>query len=399
VPSKTVSERVVIAVDPHKASWTAAAVSSALAPLAALRTPVSRQGYRQLRRFAAQWPDAEWAIEGATGLGAPLATWLSADGIEAVDVPAKLATRVRMLSTGHGRKNDDADAVSVGIAALTAPRLRSAAVEDAIITLRALVEHRDDIVRTRTQTVNRLHVLLTGLLPGGAPRHLDADTAARLLSTVRPRATGPATLRRLAAELIAEVRHLDRRIATASTQISDAVAASGTTLTQLRGIGDLTAGKIIGRVGDITRFRSPAAFASYTGTAPIEVSSGDVVRHRLSRAGDRQLNYCLHIAAITQLKHDGPGRDYYLRKRACGKGHKEALRCLKRRLSDAVYRQLLRDAQGDAQASQAASPRGQQGATTNSRAAGSTPNTSSSDKSLPGPAGTDPTSPNEDRLD
>jgi transposase len=395
VPSKTVSERVVIAVDPHKASWTAAAVSSALAPLATLRTPVSRQGYRQLRRFAAHWPDAVWAIEGATGLGAPLATWLSGDGIEAVDVPAKLATRVRMLSTGHGRKNDDADAVSVGIAALTAPGLRSAAVEDAIITLRALVEHRDDIVRTRTQTVNRLHVLLTGLLPGGAPRQLDADTAARLLSTVRPRATGPATLRRLAAELIGEVRHLDRRIATTSTQISDAVAASGTTLTQLRGIGDLTAGKILGRVGDITRFRSPAAFASYTGTAPIEVSSGDVVRHRLSRAGDRQLNYCLHIAAITQLQRDCPGRDYYLRKRASGKGHKEALRCLKRRLSDVVYRQLFRDAQ----ASQAASPRGQQGATTNSRAASSTPNTSSSDKSLPGPAGTDPTTPNEDRLD
>jgi len=170
------------------------------------------------------------------------------------------------------------------------------------------------------------------------------------------------------------------------------VAASGTTLTQLRGIGDLTAGKIIGRVGDITRFRSPAAFASYTGTAPIEVSSGDVVRHRLSRAGDRQLNYCLHVAAITQLRHDCPGRDYYLRKRACGKGHKEALRCLKRRLSDVVYRQLLRNAQ-------AASPGGQQGAATNSSAAGSTPDTSSSDKSLPGPAGTDPTTPNEDRLD
>ena len=395
MPSRTVSERVVIAVDPHKASWTAAAVSSALAPLATLRTPVSRQGYRQLRRFAAHWPDAEWAIEGATGLGAPLTTWLAGDGIEAVDVPAKLATRVRMLSTGHGRKNDDADAVSVGIAALTAPGLRSAAVEDAIITLRALVEHRDDIVRTRTQTVNRLHVLLTGLLPGGAPRQLDADTAARLLSTVRPRASGPATLRRLAAELIGEIRHLDRRIATTGTRISDAVAASGTTLTQLRGIGDLTAGKIIGRVGDITRFRSPAAFASYTGTAPIEVSSGDVVRHRLSRAGDRQLNYCLHVVAITQLRHDCPGRDYYLRKRASGKGHKEALRCLKRRLSDVVYRQLLRDAQ----ASQAASPRGQQGATTNSRAAGSTPNTSSSDKSLPGPAGPDPTTPNQDRLD
>ena len=104
MPSRNVSERVVIAVDPHKASWTAAAVGSALAPLATLRTAVSQEGYRQLRRFAAHWPDAVWAIEGATGLGAPLAAWLSGDGIVAVDVPAKLAARVRMLSTGHGRR-------------------------------------------------------------------------------------------------------------------------------------------------------------------------------------------------------------------------------------------------------------------------------------------------------
>jgi transposase len=255
-----------------------------------------------------------------------------------VDVPAKLATRVRMPSTGHGRKNDDADAVSVGIAALTAPGLRCAAVEQTILVLRALVEHRDDVVRTRTQTINRLHVLPTRL-PGGAPRSLDAETAARLLRTVRPRATAPATLRRLAVELSAEIRHLDRRITTATNQISTAVAASATNLTQLRGIGDLTAGKILARVGDVTRFRSPAAFASYTGTAPIEASSGDVVRHRLSPAADRQLNCCLHIMAISQIQRDSPGRNYYLRKRAEGKGHKEAMRCLKRRLSDVVYRQ------------------------------------------------------------
>lgn len=371
---------VVIAVDPHKASWTAAAVDAGLAPVATLRVPVSRQGYRQLRRFAGRWPQASWAIEGAAGLGAPLARWLAADGIVAADVPAKLATRVRMLSTGHGRKNDDADAVSVGVAALTASGLRSAAVEEAIVALRALVEHRDDIVRTRTQTVNRLHVLLAQLLPGGAPRQLGADTAARLLRTVRPRATGPRTLRRLAIDLVAEVRHLDRRIATTTTEISGAVTASGTTLAQLRGIGDLTAGKILARVGDVARFRSAAAFASYTGTAPIEVSSGDVVRHRLSRAGDRQLNCCLHTMAISQIQRDCPGRDYYLRKRAAGKGHKEAMRCLKRRLSDVVYRQLVRHAQAKATGSG-----GHQGTTTNSSAAGSTPNTGSSEKSLPEP--------------
>jgi transposase len=116
-----------------------------------------------------------------------------------------------------------------------------------------------------------------------------------------------ATSRALASDLIAEIRRLDRRITTSATEITAAVQASGT-LTQLHRIGNLLAGKILARVGDIDRFRSAAAFASYTGTAPIEVSSGDVVRHRLSRAGDRQLNSCLHIMAITQIAHDTPGR-------------------------------------------------------------------------------------------
>ena len=166
-----------------------------------------------------------------------------------------------------------------------------------------------------------------------------------------------------------------------------AVADSGTTLTELRGIGDLTAGKILARVGDISRFRSAAAFASYTGTAPIEVSSGDVVRHRLSRAGDRQLNCCLHTMAITQIRHDSPGRAYYQRKRAAGKSHKEALRCLKRRLSDVVYRRLCPRRGNPAGDEPGRTP----GATTKSSAAGSTPTAGSSDKSLPGPASTDST--------
>jgi transposase len=383
--STTESTQVVIGIDPHKASWTAAAVGPGLQPLATIRVPVDPRGYSSLRRFATRWPDAVWAIEGAGGLGSPLATRLSADGITALDVPAKLAARVRMLSTGHGRKNDDADAISVAVAALSAAGLRTAAVDETVTALRALVEHRDDVVKTRTQTVNRLHVLLTQLLPGGAPRQLTADTAAQLLRTVRPRSIGPQTLRRLAADLVTEVRHLDRRITTANTEITGAVQASGSTLTELRGIGDLTAGKILARVGDVHRFRSAAAFASYTGTAPIEVSSGDVVRHRLSRAGDRQLNCCLHTMAITQLQRDCPGRAYYLRKRASGKSHKEALRCLKRRLSDVVYRRLVRDTDQR----NGAGPRGHQGATTESSATGSTPTTGSSDKSLPGPASID----------
>ena len=112
------TSNVVIAVDPHKSSWTAAAIDASLQPLATVRVPVSRDGYRALRRFARRWAHVRWAIEGAAGLGAPLTTRLRADRVEVIDVPAKLAARVRLLSTGHGRKNDDADAISVGIAAL-----------------------------------------------------------------------------------------------------------------------------------------------------------------------------------------------------------------------------------------------------------------------------------------
>ena len=160
-------------------------------------------------------------------------------------------------------------------------------------------------------------------------------------------------------------------------------------MTQVHGIGTLLAGKILAMVGSIDRFRSAAAFASYSGTAPIEASSGDVIRHRLSRAGNRQLNHCLHIMTITPLSHDTRGRAYYQGKRAAGKSRREALRCLKRRLSDAVYRRLVRDAHPNT----ATGPGGHPGATTKSSAVGSTPTTDSSDKSLPGPADTDPTNP------
>ena len=226
--------------------------------------PLRPQGYRDLRRFAARWPGAEWAIEGACGLGAPLTTRLFADEIGAVDVP------------GHGRKNDAADAVSVAVAALTAAGLRAVAVDEAITALRALIEHRDDVVKIRTQTANRLHVLLTQLLPAGAPRQLSAEIAAQLLRTVRPAPPGRGCCDGWPPELIAEIRHLDRRIAAATGDITAAVAASNSTLTELCGIGDLTAGKILARVGDITRFpsarRSPPTPAPPRSRCPLVMS-------------------------------------------------------------------------------------------------------------------------------
>ncbi|GAC1404789.1 MAG: hypothetical protein NVSMB60_23560 [Mycobacterium sp.] len=211
-----------------------------------------------------------------------------------------------MLSTGHDRKNDDADAVSVAIAARSARRLNSAAVDGAVKALRAIVEHRDDLVKPVLKPVDRLHVVLTDLIPAGADRDLTAERAAERLRGIRPRDAAGKTLRSLAADLVAEIRQLDRRIAKAASDIQTAVTDSAATLTELCGIGALTAGKIIGRVGTIDRFRSAAAFATYTGTAPIDVSSGDVVRHRLSRAGDRQLNLSLHVMAVPRFGRTPP---------------------------------------------------------------------------------------------
>jgi len=228
MPSKSVDpqrrDRVVVAVDPHKASWTAVAVDPELSAVDTLRVPVNRDGFRRLRRFAAAWPQATWAIEGAGGLGAPLTERLRADGIAVVDVPAKLARRVRLLSTGHGRKNDEADALSIGMAAWSAPDLHTVAVDEQIAALRALTEHRDDLVRTRTQTVNRLHALLVKTHPVRPARGLTADTAATALRGTRPRSDLGRTMRALAVELVAEVRRLDHRVANTDSWGSGALS-------------------------------------------------------------------------------------------------------------------------------------------------------------------------------
>jgi transposase len=333
---------VVIAVDPHKASWSAAAVDARHRLLGEQRVPASRDGYRELRRFARRWPQARWAIEGVQGLGQPLARRLADDGVEVIDVPAKLASRVRQLATGHGRKSDQVDAFSVAVAALTGSQGAYQWDEQCEI-LRLLSEHRDDAVQRRTQVINRLHVLLTQLVDGGADRSLTANQAAALLRHASRGQGSTATRRRLASALVAEVRHLDRQIAAADTTLEEAVAQSRTCLLDLHGVGPVLAARIVGRAGAIGRFPTADHFASYCGTAPLEVSSGDVIRHRLSRAGDRRLNHARHLIALSQVRHGGLGRTYYQRKRAAGKGHREAMRCLKRRLATVVYRALLAD--------------------------------------------------------
>jgi transposase len=335
---------VTIGIDPHKGSHTAAALDGRQRVVGQIRVVATSAGYRALRRWAADWPERRWAVENVGGLGRPVAQWLLGDGETVIDVPPKLSARIRALSTGHGRKTDAADAVSTALAACGPAELHAATLERHATTLRLLSDRRDDLVARRTQVLNRRHALLGDLVPGTVPAGLSADSAASLLRRSRPSAGPQRTRRLLAGDLVREIRHLNDEIAGLEARVAEAVSESPTTLTQLFGIGPILAAKIIGRVGDVRRFPSAARFASYCGVAPIEASSGDVVRHRLSRAGDRQLNFALYMMALCQARQHPEGRAYFLRKRAAGHSDKEALRCLKRRLADVVYRQLVRDA-------------------------------------------------------
>ena len=374
----------MIAVDPHKRSNTVAVLDGKEREIDGGRFVNDTAGYKALRAFAERFEQRVWAVQGARGVGRHLAQRLVADGETVVDVPAKLAARVRVLATGQGRKNDAADARSVGVAALRTATLLQVLPDDVVVTLKLLSDRRSELVAARTQAINRLHRLLAELRAGGSRRGLTAANARTILAGIRPRDPVGKTRRQLAADHLADVVALERKIVAVKARIADAVNASGTTLTQLYGVGAVTAARILGEVGDIARFATRNHFATFTGTAPIEASSGDVIRHRLNRGGNRRLNHALHMIAIVQIRRDGPSRAYYLRKRAEGKS-KEALRCLKRRISDAVYRQLLIDA-GLAVEEFKVGPGGQSGASLQSSATGlHTLETGSSDQPLSGP--------------
>jgi transposase len=342
------SDDVMIAVDPHKASNTAAVLDPVTKTLIeTARFANSDEGYGRLTDFAGRWAQRRWAVEGCHGAGRSLAQRLAADGELVLDVPAKLAARVRVYSRGHGRKTDKHDAVSIGLAALDGAGIMPVACDDVTVSLRLLCDRREELVAQRTQAACRLHRLLAELTPGGMRRELTANKAQALLARIRPGSEVAAVRLHIARDHLADIRALDARLKYIAGQIAALVAQSGTTLTSLYGIGPLIAGRILAEVGDIARFATKDKFASYNGTAPIDVSSGDQVRHRLSRAGNRRINHALHMMAVTQIRYPGTdGRRYYERKRKEGKTPKEALRCLKRRLSDAVWRQLVRDQQG-----------------------------------------------------
>ena len=336
---------VMIGIDPHKGSHTAVAIGAGEEPLGELRVRASAVQAERLLAWAAAWPQRTWAIEGAGGLGHLLAQQLLAAGERVLDVQPKLGARVRLLAAGAVNKNDPNDARSVAVAALRSASRRTVAADDHAAVLKVWAKRHRDLGRARTQVACRLHAVLCELIPGGVSKRISAAQAAHLLGATRPSGAVEAARCELATEFLADLRRIDAQMRDTKKRLTIAVRASATTVTEVFGAGPIVAATVIGEVRDVSRFPDRDRFAAYNGTAPIEVSSGPRKVYRLSRRGNRRLNHAIHMAAVTQVSHrHSPGRAYYDRKLAEGQTPKEALRSLKRRLSDVIFAHLQADA-------------------------------------------------------
>ena len=288
-------------------------------------------------------PVARVGIEGSANFGAGLTRRLRLDGVDVREVPAKLTGRERTRMRRPG-KTDPTDALA--IARVTAreedlPPARGQGIND---DLKVLVDAREELITARTAEANRLHADLAILLPGYG-RGLRSLVGPANLLKAEELLDGLAGVRAaVARRRVGRIRAIDTEIEEISAELRDCLASTGTSLTGLHGVGPIVAARILGEVGDITRFPSRHHFAAGNGTAPIPIASGRTDRHRLNRGGNRRLNRAIHVVARTQAAWHPEAKEYVARKRAEGKTQSEAIRCLKRRLSDVIYRTLIADA-------------------------------------------------------
>ena len=305
---------VVLGMDPHGRSVTIEVMDAEEAIVGGGRFATDSDGFAELLEYARRWPDRVWAIEGCNGIGRHIANRLLADGEQVVDVPPKLSARARVFATGQGRKTDATDAHSVALVGTRMAGLRPVVADEQLTVLRLLVDRRRSLGEEHTRKIAQLHALLLELVPGGAKVFLSAAQAKTILAGVRPRDLAGKTRKRVAAELV-------------SGPAADLPAQQGRRQGAWGSAGcdrDIAAGAARHRPD---RRRAAArrgrGHHPLPGPQPLRVlerhrtdraSSGDVVRHRLSRAGNRQINRVLHTMAIVQLRTPTEGRAYYDRK-------------------------------------------------------------------------------------
>jgi len=332
---------VILGVDSHKRTHTVVAVDANGRKLAEKTVAAISAGHLELVRWAGRFADRRWALEDCRHLSRRLSTDLLCAGEAVVRVPPKLMAGARRSSREPG-KSDPIDALAVARAALRED-LPVATLDGPEREVRLLVDHREDLVAERTRAQNRLRWHLHELDPGTEPPARALDRAVVLTALEARLAGQPGTVARIARELVGRIRELTTTINALEREIGRLVGALAPSLLALTGCGPLTAAKLVGETAGIGRFRSAAAFARHNGSAPLPVWSGNTERHRLSRTGNRQLNVALHRIAITQLQREGPGKTYLEHRRALGNTKTEAIRALRRRISDEVFRRMRHD--------------------------------------------------------
>jgi transposase len=333
---------VMLGSDSHKRTHTLVATDDNGRELAEKTVKATPVGHLEVRRWAEQWAERTWALEDCRHLSRRLEADLVRAGERVVRVPPKLMAGARRGGRQRG-KSDPIDALAVARAALREPDLPVAQLDGPERELRLLVDHREDLVAERTRAQNRLLWHLHELEPGWS---LPAGSLSTLktLDVVLDHISGhDGVVTEIASELVEDIHRVTVRVNALERRIAKLVAPLAPTLLALVGCGALSAAKIVGETAGVGRFRSRAAFARHNGTAPIPVWSGNSDRHRLSRGGNRQLNAALHRIAITQMQRPGPARSYIDKRLAAGNTKTEAIRSLRRKISDEVYRRALAD--------------------------------------------------------
>jgi transposase len=334
---------VFFGVDSHKRSFAISAIDEVGRELARAEFANTPDGHRSLIAWALERGESgRFGVEGSGGLGRALAQELLTAGLETVDVPGALTDRERRRLVRKG-KSDPQDALAIARVTLRETTLEPLTQDGTTRELKLLCDYREQLCSQRTRVQNRLHADLVVLAPGYekrcpnlvAKRHLEA--AARVLRNLA------GVQAELARKRLHSLRRLDREIVQLEQRIEKLVTQTATGLTSLVGIGPLGAARVLGEVRDIRRYASKDRFASANGTAPIPASSGAVRRHRLNRGGNRRLNRVIHTMALVQIRCDPRARAYIERRRSEGKTYRDAIRSLKRHLSDVIYKQLRED--------------------------------------------------------
>jgi transposase len=333
---------VTIGVDSHKRTHTLVAVDEVGRKLGEMTAPARSAGHLALHRWAMRWPERQFAQEDCRQLSRGLERDLLLAGERVVRVPTRLMAVARRTGREPG-KSDPIDALAVARAALREPDLPVACLDGPERHVRLLVDHREDLVGERTRIENRLRWHLHELMPGEEPKPRTLNRRVVLARLEAQLAGLDSLVARLARELVARIRELTAAIEALERELKALARILAPSLLDLAGCGGLSAAKVIGETTRISRFRSRAAYARHTGTAPVPVWSGNQTHHRLSRGGNRQLNTAIHRIAITQVRLPGPGQTYYQHRLRAGDTRAEARRALCRRISDEIYRRLRHD--------------------------------------------------------